>query len=163
MAVTTESSTQITNGTSLPPVMNPSYDDHGRVRCKVFTFTQGSAAGDATSTAGLVKLPPGVGRILLNESHIEWSAFGASRVLDIGYTAHTNTDGTAVVEDDNAFDNDIDVSSAGNAALGSDVAAASGKMYQFDSKEGITIFATVAGGTIPAGATLTGYVLYVMD
>jgi len=163
MAVTTETSTQRSNPIASPPVMNPAYEDHGRLRVKAFTFTQGAAAGDATSTQGLVKLPPGKGRVYLGLSLLENSAFGASRTLDVGYAAHTQTDGTAVAADPNAFDNAIDVSSLASAALGSDVAAASGKMWEFDSKAGIDIGAVVAGGTIPAGATLTGYIVYSQD
>lgn len=158
MAVTTETSDQIDNVNAKPPVMNPACQGGGVSDNLVFNFTQGAAAGDAGSTADLVQLPPGLVRVFLSNSHIEWTAFGAARVLDIGYAAYVQPDGTAVVADDNAFDDNIDVSSAGNAALGSDVAALSGKMMEFNSRDGVTLFATVAGGTIPAAAGLHGWV-----
>jgi hypothetical protein len=154
MAVTTENSTQIDNESATPPVKNDSCDDRGRLRVKRFDFTQGAAAGDATSTQSLIKIPPGKVNVHLALSRIAFSAFGASRVLDIGYTAYTNPDGTAVAADADGIANDIDVSSAGNAnptgIVGGD------EIIQFNSKEGVTIYATVAGGTIPAAATLDG-------
>ncbi|WP_435310647.1 hypothetical protein [Primorskyibacter sedentarius] len=163
MAVTNEKSTQLNNVDAAPPVANPAYNDGGRLRVKFFDFTQGAAAGDAGSTVDLVKLPAGKCRVLGALSFIEWSAFGASRVLDIGYTAHTDTDGATVAANAVALDNDINVASAGSAAMGSDAAVNLGKSLELNSKSGVTIQAACAGGTIPAGARLVGYVVYVQD
>lgn len=163
MAVTNEVSDQLDNVAAVPPVMNPSYDEGGKLRSFYFHFVQGAAAGDATSTATLVHIPPGKWRIFLPLSVIQWTAFGASRVLDVGYAAHTNADGTAVTADPDSFDNDIDVSSAGQAALGSDFALGTGDTLEIDSKDGVDILATVAGGTIPAAAVLSGFIVAARD
>jgi len=97
MTVTAEKSTQVTNMEAAPPVKLNAGELHGRMRIARFTFTQGAAAGDANSTADLVKLPPGKNITLLkNLSRFVCSAFGASRVLDIGHTGYANIDGTAV-------------------------------------------------------------------
>jgi len=164
MGVTTEKSTQETNRTATPPVKNPSYNEHGRVRTAYFAFNQGAAAGDATSTQDLVTLPPGIVRLIKTDSKFVCSAFGSSRTLDIGYAAHTNADGTAVPLSANAILDDADVSAAaklecgaGTGALGTD------PTILFDSREGVKLYATVAGGTIPAGATIKGYFKYVTD
>lgn len=129
-----------------------------------FNFTQGAAAGDATSTMTLLALQKGRYVLFPKLSIIRWSAFGASRVLDIGITAHTDEAGAAVAVSAARFDDDIDVSSAGSAAMGSDLAAAdfSGVYLNIggvSNTDGAAIVATVAGGTIPAAATLTGYLV----
>lgn len=115
-------------------------------------FTQSAAAGDATSTQALTVMPAGKHKVL--SIVLVTSAFGASRVLDVGYEAHTKTDGTtAVTASANAFKDDLDVSSAATTRIEINKA--------MDSISGYVINSTVAGGTIPAGATITGYVTYV--
>lgn len=130
-----------------------------------FNFTQGAGVGDSPSTADLVYLQRGRYVILPRLSVIRWSAFGASRVMDVGITAHTDETGAAVAAALTRFDDDVDVASAGSAALGSDLAAAdfSGVFLNVGgvtNTDGAIIRATVTGGAgIPAGATLTGYVV----
>lgn len=115
-------------------------------------FTQSAAAGDATSTQALTVMPAGKHKVL--SIVLVTSAFGSSRVLDVGYEAHTKTDGTtAVTASANAFKDDLDVSSAATTRIEINKA--------MDSISGYVINSTVAGGTIPAGATITGYVTYV--
>jgi hypothetical protein len=162
MAVTAEFSTEYNKMTDprtygrLDPEDTPQ-----KIKAHRFNFTQGAAAGDATSTQTLIYLQPGRYLILWQLSRIEWSAFGASRVLDIGISAYTGEDGTAVAVAANVADDNIDVSAAGTAAMGSDVlAAAIGGVSELKvGAGGASIFATVAGGTIPVAATLKGYVM----
>ncbi len=129
-------------------------DRGGLVRYAYFKHTQ-AVAGDATSTVRLRKLPAGKLRILGAASAITFSAFGASRVLDVGYAAHTKADGTAVTLSANNLADDINVASAGSAVF-------TGKYTYLDSQDGVDILATVAGGTIPQGATLEGYIAYLI-
>lgn len=129
-----------------------------------FNFTQGAAAGDATSTVDLVYLQRGRYVILPKLSLIRWSAFGSSRVMDIGVKAHTDEAGAAVSDALTRFDDDIDVSAAGSAAMGSNLAAAdfSGVYLNVggtSNTDGAIIRCTVTGGTIPAAATLVGYLV----
>ena len=161
MAVTNESSTEYlkatdprTNGLMAPEVTPQ------KIKYARFNFTQGVAAGDIGSTADLVRLPAGRIVVFPKASLIQWSAFGAARTLDVGYASYTDEDGTTVVAAAAVWDDDVDVTAAGVAALGSDLAAATGGAYDFKSDNGVKILATVAGGTIPAGATLKGYVAY---
>jgi len=129
-----------------------------------FNFVQ-VGAGNAGSTATLVYLQRGRYRIFPHMSRLYHSAFGASRLLDIGLSAYTQEDGTTVALADNRFDNDINVSSASAAngiVLGSSLSAADtagidvlvGGVTNLD---GLGIIATVAGGTIPDAAILRGY------
>lgn len=166
MAVTNENSVQYNNAVSDPKVMNETNDWHGRLRIERFTFTQGQfattpAAGDAGSTARLVLLPAGRCRVFMSLSYLHSSAFGASRTLDIGWKAHTDLDGNAVVADPNGLRAAIDVASAGSKAMTGTIGL--GETKQFLSRDEIEIFATVAGGTIPLNATLTGHLVYVKD
>ena len=160
MAVTVEKSTQLT--AELAGNIGAINELGAKFRIKRFNFTQGAAAGDATSSAELVQLPAGRVRVYPKLSVLSNSAFGASRVLDVGYKAYTSEAGAAVTADLDFIDNDIDVSSAASAALGTDIAAADKTAY-FASATGVTLVATVAGGTIPVAATLDGYVVYSID
>lgn len=163
MAVTNEKSAQVTNQDANPPSMNPAYDSGGKVKIQMCEFTQGAAAGDATSTMLLCRIPAGQGRILKKLSVLTWSAFGASRTLDVGYSAHTKRDGTAVSAGVDILEDGRDVSAAGGAGvvLGAGTNADDAVVFTYDSKAPIDILATVAGGTIPAAATITGWIAYV--
>lgn len=157
MAVTTQKSDQITALTTYPIVNAEQADVGGKVRTRRFTHTQ-SGAGDATSTVELVQLPAGRVRVLLDQSVIANSAFGASRVLDIGYAAYTDFSGTTVAASANGIKNDLDVSAAATNTMAG--AAGAEPTLAFNSKTGVTLYCTVAGGTIPDGATLKGYVQF---
>lgn len=161
MAVTTEKSTQLTNIDATPPVMLQPHDDHGRMRMKYFSFTQGAAAGDAASFQQLQKLPPGRVRVFPRMSYIAWSAFGAARTLNIGYQAHTDDNGDAVAAAADTLDDGRDVSSAGGDYLGDGTNGVD--TILFNSQDGVVIEATNIGGTIPAAATLEGWIAYMMD
>ena len=154
MAVTTEKSDQITNHEATPPVMTNVADWGGKKIVRYFSFTQGAAAGDATSTVDLITLPKGDLSIWVPDCVIKYSAFGASRVLDVGYNAYTDIGGDAVAADPNAMEDDLDVSGAGTSRM------STGLRVNIQSKTDVTILATVAGGTIPAAATLEGYITY---
>jgi hypothetical protein len=119
----------------------------------VFNHTQ-VVAGDATSVQKLQFIPPGMYRFHRDLSFIRFSAFGAARVLDIGWEAYVDKDGTAVAASAAGLNNDIDVSAAGGAVIG--IALTVG-YRDFESRDGLWISSTIAGGTIPAAATLDGF------
>lgn len=133
----------------------------GRLRVARFTYTA-PAAHDDGSDVVLARLPANRLTILGYSSVIETSAFGASRVGKIGYMAYTDLDGEAVGADDDAlavslaFENAATNHMAGNIAL-ADVAVT------IESRDGVDINLTVTGGTIPSGATIKGYIVYVVD
>jgi len=165
MAVTTEKSTQVTQMEATPPTKLDATELVGKLRIARFDFTQGSAAGDATSTMDLVKIPPGkTVRIFKSMSRIIVSAFGAARLLDIGHTGYTNLDGTAVAAAADVFMDGQDVSAAAliRCGLGTNAFTAE-DAFAINAKEAVVIQAVVAGGTIPAAATINGYLVYVED
>lgn len=160
MAVTNEKSTQVTDLTASPKKELDVRQLHARTRTARFDFTQGAAAGDATSTQDLCTIPAGA-RILGNLSFIRQSAFGAARTLDVGTRAHKNAQtGANVAEDADRFITALDVAAAGRSSFAADGTMAGDQ----DTLLGeATIFSTVAGGTIPVAATLQGEVVYVID
>lgn len=160
MAVTTETSDELDAYLGVPTSRINVHQWMGRVRIMHFTFTQGAAAGDANSIARLVKLPAGKVRVLGGMSKIYFSAFGASRVLDVGYDAYVDDNGDDVSADLDALANNINVASAGDSDI--DNNTADGTLL-LESREGVEIQAQVAGGTIPAAATLKGYIAFVVD
>ena len=165
MAVTTEKSDQVTNLEALPPVRLNTDELAGRLRIARFSFTQGAAAGDATSTIDLVKMPVGkTVTILKNLSRIVCSAFGAARTLDIGHQGFTNLDGTVVAAAVDVLLDAGDVSAIAELLLGVGTNALTvNNVFTINSQTAALIQAVVAGGTIPAGATLAGYIVYVED
>lgn len=161
MAVTAEKSDQITNQEASPPVMTGVDTLRGKLKILRFSFTQGAAAGDATSTAELVKVPAGVVRVFLEKSYIAISALGAARTLDIGWQAYTDTNDEAVVADPNGLDDGTDVSSA--VAFKPIGTVGGDETFLFESNGGVTLEAQINDGTIPAAATIKGYFAYVQD
>lgn len=153
MAVTRQNSTQVGRSKSVPPEMNAVSEDGGRVRIKAFDFTQ-SGAGDANSIAVLAKLPGGRVRVL--RAHVKHSALGAARVATLGHGAYKDATNATVAEDVDAL-----------VATAQDLAAAGTKTMEIntvlDNRAGVDLILQVTGGTIPDGATLNGYVEYVVD
>ena len=160
MAVTNEKSTQMTNLDASPPVKLEARQAHGKTRVFAFDFTQGAAAGDATSTALLARIPAN-SKVIGHLSKVYHSAFGAARTLDVGYKAYTDVDGTAVAADPNFFASAVDVALAGSFLLDESDTQAAQKGREFNGQADID--AVVAVDTIPVGATLNGFVIYSVE
>jgi len=156
MAVLTLNSTEKTDGYRGQPM-----NDHGKVRFQYFNLDAIAAAGDATSEINLCDLPPGRVRVVPSLCRLNNSAFGAARTLNIGHRTYQKRDNpseTFEVEDDNAFADAVDVAAANNG-----VAFGNGTKFDLYSKGGVSVFAIVNGGTIPIGATLSGFVAYIYE
>ena len=161
MAITTQYSTEyntayVANSGSLETNVQG-----GRVRCAYFTVAQ-DGAGDAGSSAALVKLPAGKVRLLASQSkaYVNWTT--SSATLDLGWDAYTSPDGTAVTADADGIDNGIDVDAAGFQTFGSALTATGGTKL-FESKDGVVIRATSTDVAIADGDDLVGFLLYVVD
>ena len=163
MAVTTEKSDQITNAEASPRTGIPAYDWSGKLRIARFDFTQGSSAGDANSTAELVRLPTGRVRVYLVQSRITTSAFGSSRTLDLGHMAYTDEAGDTVAADEDSLDAAQSVSGAASYVPIGTVGGEESYLFSSHSTEGVTIIAKCEGGTIPAAATIKGYFVYAVE
>ncbi len=161
MAVTNEKSDQVTNQDATPPTMNPAYFSGAKLRVQYFKHTQ-SVAGDDGSSVTLCRIPAGQGVIFKQLSLIRWTAFGSSRVMDIGYAAYTERDGDAVSAGADIFEDGRDVSSANlkGVILGTGTNADDLPMYIYDSKAPIDVKALVTGGTWPLNAVVEGWICY---
>ncbi len=149
-----------TNAAHLDAVRPTPIDEHGKMRCIAATITQGAAAGDAGSTVIIGKLPPGPVRVIPHLCKYKVTALGSSRTMDIGHKAYQSRGDVAQTneaEDDNAFADNIDVSSATDAAFPN----TAGQKWDMWSANGITLFATVDSGTIPAAAVFEFLIVFV--
>ena len=123
-----------------------------------FQHTQ-SPAGDAESTIDIVKLPAGRVRIEEQGTRFYHSGWGAGRTLDIGWLAYNNEEGEEVAADPDALVDGKNMQNAGNDGFFTYV----GRPWRdFHSMDGVTIQATVKGGSIPNGATLNGIITVTM-
>lgn len=156
MAVLALKSTQLDGATRKRP-----FDTMGKARYAYFSLPAVAVAGDIGSTVDLCDLPPGAVRILPFLSRLIVSAWGASRTLSIGHRAYVKADDTFTQEAEsaNAFVNALDVS----GAVALSAWSATVMKYDVYSKAGVRIFGTVAGGTIPVGATMSGLVAYLYE
>lgn len=141
-------------------------DRHGKLRMQAFELAATTVAGDATSTIDLAEMPQGRLRLLPGLSRLQVSAMGSGRTMTLGTRAYYSRDPNAPDASENAEDLDciatgIDVSSA---ITGAAIAAVGNALWMdFYSVRGFTVTAQVNGGTIPSGATLSGYLAYLYE
>lgn len=138
-------------------------DDHGKLRIEEFQISALAVALAAGDQIDLFKFAPARKRLLPNLSRIACSAFGAGRTLHIGHRAYQSRPlsmSGAVLEAENAtaFVNALDVSGALNSAVWSTVLK-----YDMSSVDEITVFAQVNVNTMPIGATLSGFAIFVYE
>ena len=158
--MTTTNSTQYANGVAVPPVMNDANLHNGKLRFFEFDYTQ-DGAGVAGDDVRIVKLPAGKVRVVLPMCRIAWSTMGASRTMDMGWEAYTDSDNAAVAADPNGLDDGVDVSAAGSVNPSGTVGGA--ETYLFDSMDGVVLTLQINDGTIPNAATLKGYIVAVVE
>lgn len=130
----------------------------GKTSVIFFEATQ-VGAGDIGSLVELVKIPGGNCTILADQCKIYNSAFGASRTLSVGLSAYRKAgETTATAANYTALHTTADVSSAGSFVPTSGTTAGN---IAITSTSELKVVAKVAGGTIPDGATLKGYITVV--
>lgn len=153
MAITAERSTQVLNADA--GKLNDAVDYHGRANLFYFSYTQSAAAGDIASTQDLVRVPPGKWRFLRKMSEVFVSVWGAARTIEIGHTGWTQPDGTVVAASTVAIETANTTVVAGGSFQPGIALTADGTLV-INSRAPVTIQAKVAGGTIPAAATIKG-------
>lgn len=143
-------------------------DDHGKLRyawARVINDT--AAAGDDGSYADFAKLPPGRKRLVpwLSRYKVSGVAFGAARVMKIGYRSYydrSDVVSAAQVEDDDAFASGISVAAAAQGFIQGGAAA---DLFKYDifSREEVGLFLTVTGGTWPIGSVIELAMAYLYE
>lgn len=143
------------------PYRGKPVNDHGKLRIQYFNLPATTVAGDANSTIDLCELPFGEIRVIPALSRITHSAFGAGRTLDVGHLEYQKRDDPSA--DLEAYDQDAFIDGLDVAAAGAGVAFGTGIDFDIYSKSGVTVQAKVLGGTIPVGATVSGFIVYVYE
>ncbi len=133
------------------------FQNHSPLVLMRFSLT--AAAGASGDILNLRFLPPGRFVVYPRLSYLQCDALGAARVVDIGTAAYTDESGTTVVAAASAYDTAISVATALNLQLGASVAAGTGGVFEYNSKSGITIQATITGGTIPVSTKFNGFIM----
>lgn len=133
------------------------YDAGLTVKFAPFSYTHTGGAG--THDVNLCKLPPGKVRIIPDLCRVVASQMVATADLHIGTRAFVNEDGTAVVEDNNRFADNLD---AGGGAIDQTfpLPSTGAPWHDLDSKEGITVYADVDTANIEDTDTIHGYVAF---
>jgi len=147
-------SAQRTNSRATPAVMNQANELSGRIRVAYGTYEAASLA--AASEIEMFILPDGA---RLVQGNLAYDALGSGTTLSVGYAAHTNAAGTAVVAAAAAYK----AAAASTSAQKVDVLAtiALGSGTETDTNEdGVAITVTNAG-TATGSIELT--IMYVVD
>jgi len=139
-------------------------DDHGKLRYAYGKVTSPVGGVAANSTLALLWLPAGRKRLIMPMSYIAWGVFGAGRTLDVGYDAFMKRPPGEAVEaaDPDALIDGLDVAAAGQRQWGLTAAAVPMK-YDMYSLNEVLIYATVLGGTFPAGITVEVLLAYLYE
>lgn len=157
MAIVDVKSTQYGNRDLNPPLANSPEDVGAKFRFYRFNFNQGAVPGDAASKQFLARISAGKGYVIPVLSRNKWSDFGAARTLSIGLGAYTKPDGSVQAAVTNNIDDAQAATPAGSNFLGRG-AGANTDAISFNSIGEIDVVSVVAGGTIPASATLDGWI-----
>ena len=125
-----------------------------------FTYTQVAAGQDDFS---LVTLPAGKIRVYPTLSYISIPDMTASADFHLGHRAYTQSDGTAVAEDDNEWMDNVDSGGGAVANIWSSVTgfvSATILTNEYDTVEGLTIYGMVDTANMDASDVLSGFVVY---
>ena len=152
MAVTDQKSAQLQRVASNP---GDGSQSSAGIQVAPFDFTQ-SGAGDATSILRLCELSGGRIRIIPELCKAIVSEFGTSRTLTIGYAENRVRPTGEIL----AADPDFLVTTNTTAAAGGTITGSSFLDVEVEVLDRLLITATVAGGTIPDGATVRGRIAF---
>lgn len=135
-------------------------DDHGKLRMQYFSISALTVAYAADDMVKLFSLPSGRKRLLPGLSRITTSAFGSGRTIDIGHDAYMRRppDNDEELADLDAFIDGMDVASAVNGAAWS-----TALKFDLYSMAEVDVYMTILGGTMPIGASASGYLTYVYE
>lgn len=104
-----------------------------------------------TGEINLFKLPPGRVKVFVDTSRITTSQYEATSDLDIGHRAYTEPDGTAQGQVYTTFATALDV---GGGAIDAAPLAPTAGIREFNSRDGVVIFARIFTADIEDADTL---------
>lgn len=158
MAVTPDKSAQYTNLTAVPPVLNDGRD-HGKLRMAHAKLTL-TAAGQGD--AKMIRLPAGKVRIFPRLGRLVAPQGAASSTIAVGLGAYTKMDGTTANADVDALL--TATSTAGGAVTAALLGTAAGQVefVELESKDGVDVTITAAGGDTAAAGDIVVSAPYVL-
>lgn len=109
------------------------------------------SAGVADDTILVGKAPP-FGAAHVNRFIIEFSAWGAGALLDLGWDAYRNSNDVLVPADTQGLIAGLSIATAGRWAGGTEAAA---EVVYFDARAEATLRVTIRGAALPQDATFT--------
>lgn len=135
-------------------------DDHGKLRFQYFSIAALPVAYAQDDTVVLFRLPPGRIRHLPHLSRITVSALGSSRTIDIGHKAYSKRppDNDVEADDVDAFIDGLDVATGVTS-----VVWGTGMKFDMYSREEISVYMTILGGTMPVAASASGIFAYLYE
>jgi hypothetical protein len=148
-------SAEFTNFSATPPLLVGSYRWGSKMRgsSASLTFT---AAG--TGTAKMIRLPAGKVRVITDLCRIVCPVGTATSDLHVGYAAHVSgSTGAAVVADDNAFADNVDV---GGGAIDAAFTLPAVGYFDFDSADGVDLEVMFDTANSPAAGEMWLYVAF---
>lgn len=160
MAETT--TVEVANLVAVPQVVMHSSEMNGRIRPLGMTYLQ-VGAGSVADTIVLAKLDPGIERLYLPQWYLKYSAGGGTATLAIGWRAYTDLDGNVVAESVAGIRAATSVVAAGDIIGAEWAGVVTNGVKEFQSREGVEIFATVAGSGLPDAMTIAGYGFHCKD
>ena len=139
------------------------------IRRRPFTYTQ-AATGTAEDLVYLVKVPSNC-VVIMALSYFKFSAWDNSPTLNVGWLAYVDSSsGAAVAADENGLLDGVAMAAAGAVFAGQLLLASSNAAQayivdskEFNSKEEVTITATLADQAPSATDTLTGWIAYTTE
>lgn len=134
-------------------------DRGGHIKAVPFSYTNttGAALADG-SYVHLTSVGPG---LILPNSRYATSAFGASRVLNVGFQSYVDVDGNETSSDNNSFLAAADISSATNSTFNNGTNTTDIGVDGLYLDGFTDILAQVTGGTIPTNGTIKGMLFIV--
>lgn len=137
------------------PARKRPIDEHGKLRF-LYSRTTVAVVGDIGSTFKIGTLPPGAVRVLPYLGAQGHSAWGAARTVSLGLAAYRFKQDQAAANDGiqaaqpNIFASALDFS----ASVPGVILNAALIKWDVYSLAGVDVIATLAGGTVPIGATI---------
>jgi hypothetical protein len=169
MAVEIQNSVEYANQIAHPPVEMEANYFYGKIRLYRFSFTQNANVGDIASIQKLVRLPAGKINLIGPLSWFKNSAYTATATIDIGWEAYRDKSGAVVAADqDGLVDGHLATASQTvsftNPTTGvAGVGLATDLTKTFESSSGVVITAQNLVATIPAGATMKGFIAVAVE
>lgn len=134
-----------------------SADVSAKLRAAFFSKTYTAAEQGTTGEMNIVKLPAGKIRVFPDLSRVFVPDGASGMTIDVGNRKYIGQDGVEVIEDDNSLH---DNGACGSGDLDAALALPAVGYIEFDSQDGVIIYASFDTAGPDGADTLTGYIVF---